>query len=121
MLVGRLREQLVEMLGLVIDLTPQNGQEMDKADFGLIPIGSHIAVKCGEIFHHGIYVGIHDNKYRVIYVSGDAKDSAVITKGTIQDFLGKASMFFLIKYENDTSVEERSKFRKRLKVLDRET
>ena len=102
------REKFEQMFGLMIVLTPRNGKEMDRSDIGFIPIGSHLAVKCDApiLFHHGIYVGIQEEKHRVIHFAGDTKDDAVITKGTIPDFLGNSNTFFLIGYEGDTTTAQ---------------
>ena len=97
LLEGIDQSELMGMAGLLVDLTPSNGEQRRAVSFGRIPVGSHVAVGSNTIYHHGIFIG----EGKVIHFTGTDKTNSVITESTDEEFMGESTTFFLINYEND--------------------
>ena len=87
---------LIDEFGLV-DLKPDNGFERRVSQWLSVPIGSHVAVKRGAIYHHGIT----SENGTVIHLFGSSFADAVIREGSDEEFLRNDTTFFEIVYEND--------------------
>ena len=97
LLEGIDQSELMGMAGLLVDLTPSNGEQRRAVSFGRIPVGSHVAVGSNTIYHHGIFIG----EGKVIHFTGTDKTNSVITESTDEEFMGESTTFFLINYDND--------------------
>jgi len=97
LLEGIDQSELMGMAGLLVDLTPSNGEQRRAVSFCRIPVGSHVAVFSNTIYHHGIFIG----EGKVIHFTGTDKTNSVITESTDEEFIGENTTFFLINYEND--------------------
>ena len=95
LLEGIYQNELIGMAGLLVDLTPSNGEQRRVVSFGRIPVGSHVAV--GN--HHGIFIG----EGKIIHFTGTDKTNSVISEITDEEFMGESITFFLINYVNDNS------------------
>lgn len=82
-----------------LNLTPSNGKVITIEDLLLsVAPGNHIAVKCGLIWHHGIFVG--NNEF--IHMCGENESTAKIQKTNLQEFRGVSQDLVVIEYFQDT-------------------
>lgn len=98
-------------LGLV-DLTPENGIERHASRWMTLLPGTHVAVKRGAIYHHGII----SEGGNVVHFAGTTFENAVICHGTGEDFLLQNVTFFEIQYKDD-SEEQRQQAMQRANAL----
>lgn len=85
-----------------VDLSPTNKILVDPTDFyEEVAVGSHIARPCQEShlgpWHHGIFVG---NK-RVIHMSGDTVEDALIQQCSVRDFFQGHNATAVVLYAGD--------------------
>ncbi len=65
LLEGIDQSELMGMAGLLVDLTPSNGEQRRAVSFGRIPVGSHVAVGSNTIYHHSFEINISPPFHRV--------------------------------------------------------